>query len=177
MFLQTPTPEPNIFQQIDWGVATPIFTFILGAIITFLVTFLKDYLDRRREIKNMETAILSELAYNHSILKLLVERSKQGEGFLTTMMVVNTISLSVFESYANSIGALKKEVLESVFIAYRYLFIIFHVKETLLIMSKDEDVDADQIVESNSIIGDWAQSTIPEIETAMQMFKEGKDYL
>ena len=119
MFLQTPTPEPNILQQIDWRVAIPIITFILGSMVTLIVTFvtfifafLKDYLDRRREIKNIKSILYKELKENYKYLNWAIPNEEADPNPEIGSFFLNYLSTSVFDSYLNRLGSLDSELLD-----------------------------------------------------------------
>ncbi len=118
----------EMLQRIDWKVLIPILTFILGSLVTFIVTFFKDYLDRRREIGNMKAIIFQELLHNYGLVNQIKDEdpdSSPGAFFY----LIGCISISVYEAYIDRLNSLREMEVLKVLSAYRDLYEFFNHKE------------------------------------------------
>lgn len=157
----------EMLQQIDWKVLVPIITFILGSIVTFIVTFLKDYLDRRREIGNMKSIIFQELCHNYGLVNQI--KSKDPDASPGAFFyLIGCISISVYEAYIDRLNSLQENEVLEVLSAYRDLFEFFNQKERV---SDFKKVDKSTFGLSSRILNkpiiDCAEKAVDSIKAAI----------
>jgi hypothetical protein len=157
----------EMLQQIDWKVLLPVITFILGAIVTFIVTFFKDYLDRRREIGNMKEIIFQELLHNYGLVNQIKSKDPDTspEAFF---YLIGCISISVYEAYIDRLNSLQENEVLEVLSAYRDLYEFFNHKERVSYF-REEDKSTFGLSSRilNKPIIDCAENAVDSIKAAI----------
>lgn len=131
MFIQIPTPEPpvelnRIISETNptieiITIILPIVTFILG----FLLSYGKDYMDKREKNRNLRTILSKEMEENLNILKsMVVSPNSPNEKYANSAFMKDSLFMDIYITYLDRLDNLSNEELNAVYNAYYLIKIV-----------------------------------------------------
>lgn len=184
MFLQTPTPEPPIKvikfileqranTELIPSEIIPFITFLLGAVFTALLTFGKDYIDRRREIDNLKTILFYELFFNYTLSYNISWQKPNGEVQYLFKFIEN-FSEKVYEVNLNRLSVLSSSELSFLMSSYANINQLFDLRDRIQVRLEGSKYDKTLEPIANQQIIDNAKHTASEIQKAIKELDEEK---
>ena len=174
----------EVLQKIDWNIATPIFTFVLGVFVSLLVTYGKDFFDRKRTAKNIRTILFFETVRNHYLLSKLPSWKNDTKSGIAWAAASRSLEYSIFKEYLDRIDTLEPDELISILIAYSSIErtvkrgndYLEYIKQNI-VDREEEEIDNELLEMHSDYIHVSIENSRITTSLALVYFVEGRDDL